>query len=47
MPNDTSFSVLYRKFIERNFEADPAAIARTRSTLAAQLSANSPPSEQK
>lgn len=47
MPNDTSFAVLYRKFIARNFEADPEALARTRGNLAAQLSAHSPPSEPK
>lgn len=47
MPNDTSFAVLYRKFIERNFDADPEALARIRGNLAAQLSAHSPPGDAK
>ena len=45
MPNDTSFAVQYRKLIDHNFEADAAALARTRSNLIAQISAHSPPSQ--
>lgn len=45
MPNTTSFAVQYRKLIDRNFEADATALARTRKNLVAQLSAHSPPSE--
>ena len=45
MPNDTSFAVQYRKLIDHNFEADPEALARTRSNLIAQLSAHSPPAQ--
>lgn len=44
MPNNTNFSILYRKLMDHNFEADPAALAQTRSNLIAQLSAHSPPS---
>lgn len=43
MPNDTSFALLYKKLIDRNFDADTEALARTRGNLIAQLSAHSPP----
>ena len=47
MPNNTDFAVLYRKLMERNFEADPESLTRTRGNLVAQLAAHSPPTEEK
>lgn len=47
MPNDTSFAVLYKKLIDRNFEPDPQKLARTRGSLLAQLTARDPPTQAK
>lgn len=47
MPNDTSFAVLYKKLIDRNFEANPQKLARTRGSLLAQLTARDPPTQAK
>ena len=43
MPNDTSFAVQYKKLIDHNFDPDPQQLARTRSNLLEQLSAQAPP----
>jgi hypothetical protein len=43
MPNDTSFAILYRRLIDRNFDPPPARLARNRGELIARLSALSPP----
>lgn len=45
MPNDTSFAVQYKKLIDHNFEPEPKRLARTRSSMLAQLSAEFPPSQ--
>ena len=43
MPNDTSFAVLYKKLIDRNFEPDPQRLAEIRASLLSQLTARDPP----
>lgn len=45
MPKDTSFAVLYKKLVDRNFEPDPQQLARTKRLLFGQLSALGPPAQ--
>ena len=45
MPNDTSFAVLYKKLIDRNFEPDPQRLAGIRASVLSQLTGRDPPTQ--
>ena len=43
MPNDTSFAVMYKKLVDRNFEPEPQMLKKIRSNLMGQISAQASP----
>ena len=47
MPNDTSFAVMYKKLVDRNFDPDPEKITRTRRNLMGQIFAQGSPEKEK